>query len=86
MVGFVWWFALFITGIRWLNLSIQQFGGLPVGVGSLLASLLAAYLSLYPVLFAPLPAPLSPYRTPSLYALASPTLRASHVSQRRLTL
>ncbi|WP_370597846.1 apolipoprotein N-acyltransferase [Plesiomonas shigelloides] len=74
LVGFVWGFALFITGISWINVSIQQFGGLPVAVGWVLVALLAAYLSLYPALFAALLARLLPYANAARLVFAAPVL------------
>ncbi|MGL4270386.1 MAG: apolipoprotein N-acyltransferase, partial [Plesiomonas sp.] len=74
LVGFVWGFGLFITGISWINVSIQQFGGLPVAIGWMLVALLAAYLSLYPALFAALLTRTLPFANAARLVFAAPVL------------
>ncbi len=45
-----WWFGLgfFVSGLHWINHSIQHFGHLPGVVAILCVLMLAAYLSLFP--------------------------------------
>ena len=48
--GFIFAFGWFISGISWIHVSIEQFGGLPLVISILLIILLCAYLALYPAL------------------------------------
>ena len=48
--GFGFGLGLFTLGIRWVHVSMDQFGGLPLAVSLLLMLLLCAYLALYPAL------------------------------------
>ena len=50
--GFGFGLGLFTLGIRWVHVSMDQFGGLPLAVSLLLMLLLCAYLALYPALAA----------------------------------
>jgi apolipoprotein N-acyltransferase len=49
-LGLSFGFGLFITGLRWVHVSLDSYGGLPLIVTLLLMVLLALYLALYPAL------------------------------------
>ncbi|MGL4827027.1 MAG: apolipoprotein N-acyltransferase [Vibrionaceae bacterium] len=50
-IGFGWGLGQFGTGVSWVYVVIEKFGGLPLPIGLLLITLLIGYLSLYPALF-----------------------------------
>lgn len=50
IIGLSFGMGLFISGLRWVHVSLDVFGGLPLIVTLLLMALLAAYLALYPAL------------------------------------
>ncbi|GAA4875762.1 apolipoprotein N-acyltransferase [Ferrimonas pelagia] len=49
-LGLVWGFGLFAFGLRWVHVSIDNFGGLPLVASVGLMALLSLYLALYPAL------------------------------------
>lgn len=51
VIGFFWGFGQFATGISWVQISIDNFGGMPKVASLFLMFLLVSYLSLYPMLF-----------------------------------
>ncbi|MEZ8027053.1 apolipoprotein N-acyltransferase [Enterovibrio norvegicus] len=51
LIGFSWGLGQFSTGIGWVYVVIEQFGGLPTAVGLILIGLLVTYLALFPALF-----------------------------------
>ncbi|MFC3022603.1 apolipoprotein N-acyltransferase [Vibrio zhugei] len=51
-LGFFWGLGQFGTGISWVHVSIDTFGGVPKIASFALTALLAAYLAIYPALFA----------------------------------
>ncbi|MBY6106935.1 apolipoprotein N-acyltransferase [Ferrimonas balearica] len=50
LMGLSYGFGQFAFGLRWVHVSIDQFGGLPLVVSLLLMALLCLYLALYPAL------------------------------------
>ncbi len=54
LCGFAWGIGQFATGISWVHVSIDNFGGLPKTASLALMALLISYLALYPALFAAL--------------------------------
>jgi len=48
--GFIFGLGWFGSGISWVHVSIDQFGGLPLAVSLILMLLLCAYLALFPAL------------------------------------
>lgn len=51
-LGFFWGLGYFATGISWVHISIDNFGGMPMAAGLFLMIGLISYLALYPALFA----------------------------------
>jgi len=49
-LGLSFGFGLFITGLRWVHVSLESYGGLPLIVTLLLIVVLALYLAIYPAL------------------------------------
>lgn len=52
LIALFWGFSYFLTGIHWVYISIQEFGGVPIIVACAILVLFVFYLTLYPVLFA----------------------------------
>lgn len=52
LIGFCWGFGQFATGISWVQISIDNFGGMPKIATLFLMFLLVSYLAIYPMLFA----------------------------------
>ncbi len=52
LIGFSWGLGQFGTGVGWVYVVIEKFGGLPTAIGLLLIGLLVMYLAFYPALFA----------------------------------
>ena len=49
-LGFVFGFSQFATGLNWIHVSIDTFGGLPLPASLLIMLLLCCYLALFPAL------------------------------------
>lgn len=50
LLGLSFGFGLFISGLRWVHVSLDIFGGLPLFFTLLLMALLALYLAIYPAI------------------------------------
>ncbi|MCW8331803.1 apolipoprotein N-acyltransferase [Photobacterium sp. SDRW27] len=51
LIGFLWGLGLFGTGISWVHVSIDTFGGMPKVASMFLMGLLISYLALFPAAF-----------------------------------
>ena len=51
LIGFLWGLGLFSTGISWVHVSIDTFGGMPKIASLFLMALLVSYLALFPAAF-----------------------------------
>ena len=73
-LGFCWGLGQFGTGISWVHVSIDSFGGMPEIATIILMSLLVAYLALYPALFGWALNRFFPHTDQARFFLAAPTL------------
>jgi len=69
--GFIFALGWFVSGISWVHVSIDTFGGLPLFFSLLLMLLLCSYLALYPALACYLSSRFAPKRQFSLWLLPS---------------
>ena len=53
-IGFAWGWGAFITGVSWLYVALNRYGGMPAPLAGLAIALFCAYLALYPALVAAL--------------------------------
>lgn len=51
-IALCWGMGYFLTGVHWVYVSIQEFGGVPSFVACFIVILFVFYLTLYPILFA----------------------------------
>lgn len=72
-IGLSWGLGHFATGIGWVYVVIEKFGGMPTAVGLSLIFLLVLYLALYPALFAYI-LRRAPLTTAQAYLLFAPSL------------
>ncbi len=73
-LGFAWGFGYFVTGISWVHVSIDTFGGMPIAASLFLMFGLICYLALYPMVFAFLLQRFFTQDNLTKYALAAPAL------------
>ncbi|WGW01106.1 apolipoprotein N-acyltransferase [Vibrio sp. YMD68] len=73
-IGYAWGIGLFSTGISWVHISIDVFGGMPKIASLFLMALLVGYLALYSGLFAWLLNRYFPLVSRHRFILAAPAL------------
>ncbi|MGO2343759.1 apolipoprotein N-acyltransferase [Vibrio litoralis] len=73
-IAFAWGLGQFGTGINWVHVSIDTFGGMPKIASVTLMSLLVAYLALYPALFGALLNRFFPKTTTQRLVIAAPII------------
>jgi apolipoprotein N-acyltransferase len=65
LLGWLYGFANFLTGIYWVYISTHVYGGAPAWLGALLAFALSAYLALYPAIALGVAARLNLFHAPA---------------------
>jgi len=70
-LSFIFTFGWFLSGISWVHVSIEQFGGLPIVISILLIIMLCFYLCLYPTLACYLATRLSTNKKLNLWLIPS---------------
>jgi apolipoprotein N-acyltransferase len=83
--GFIFGLGWFASGISWVHVSIDQFGGLPLFFSLFLMLLLCCYLALYPALACYLSSIFAPKRQLSLWLLPPFWLVAEYLRANILT-
>nr|WP_261834971.1 apolipoprotein N-acyltransferase [Vibrio ishigakensis] len=73
-IGYMWGLGLFATGISWVHVSIDTFGGMPKAASLFLMALLVGYLSIYSALFTGLVSKLKAQKSLVATALLIPAL------------
>ncbi len=73
-IGYCWGLGLFATGISWVHVSIDTFGGMPKIASLILMTLLVGYLSLYSLLFAALSSKLKAHQNLLVASILVPAL------------
>ena len=84
-IGFFFAFGWFASGISWVHVSIELFGGMPLVVSLLLMLLLCLYLAIYPALACYLAARLSKNRQLNLLLLPATWTLAEYLRNTLLT-
>ncbi|WP_375753106.1 apolipoprotein N-acyltransferase [Vibrio sp. HN007] len=74
LIGFFWGVGHFATGLSWVHVSIDTFGGMPKAASIFLMVLLICYLSIYPALATGLTNRFFPRKSAAKYFLAIPAL------------
>jgi len=69
--GFIFGFGWFASGISWVHVAIDQFGGLPLVISVLMMILLCLYLALFPALASYLSAKLSTTKQANLWLFSA---------------
>ncbi len=73
-IGYAWGFGQFATGISWVHVSIDNFGGMPKFASLLLMTMLVGYLAIYPALFAGLLNRFAPNNNRTRFFVLAPAL------------
>ena len=73
-LGYCWGFGQFATGISWVHISIDNFGGMPKIASLFLMFLLVAYLAVYTGLFAAILNRFTPQVSKTRLLIAAPAL------------
>jgi len=73
-IGYAWGLGQFATGVSWVHVSIDNFGGMPKVASVFLMALLVGYLAIYSALFTWSINRFFPNATRSRFMLAAPTL------------
>ncbi len=73
-IGYAWGLGQFATGISWVHVSIDNFGGMPKIASVFLMALLVGYLAIYSALFTWSLNRFFPASTRTRYMLIAPTL------------
>lgn len=83
--GFIFGFGWFASGISWVHVAIDQFGGLPLVVSLFLMLLLCLYLSIFPALASYLSVKLSMNKRVNLWLFSSAWLITEYLRGSLLT-
>jgi apolipoprotein N-acyltransferase len=78
-LGFIFGFGWFASGISWVHVAIDQFGGMPLFVSILLMLLLCLYLALFPALSCYLASRLTVQKKLSLWLIPATWLAGEYM-------
>lgn len=73
-IGYAWGIGQFTTGISWVHISIDTFGGMPKIASVFLMAMLIGYLAIYPALFAGLLNRFTPQNNRTRFFILAPAL------------